>query len=292
MVLPVQHILISPVHDPSMNLALEELLFRHKDETILLLYRNSKSVIVGKHQNPFAEVNLSFVKKQGIPIYRRITGGGTVYHDLDNLNYSFLYSHPEGDKPVNFFMFLHPMIAFLSHEGIAASIGARNELLLGDRKISGTACHVFKQRSIHHGSLLVHTDLELLHDVIGKEKHRFVSKAVSSVSSKVMNLCEERPELSADTLAAACQQFFLDRCSDAHVLHLKESEWKEVSRLAQEKYICDDWNYNYSPSFRYLLNATEELVVEKGVVTAVYHNNKIVEEHEYVGQAFARFVGR
>lgn len=157
----MNYILISETNDPYFNIATEEYLLKNFSDNFLFIYRNETSVIVGKHQNVFAEVNLMDVWKQNIPIVRRITGGGTVYHDLGNMNFSFVETGEKG-KLIDFKKYLTPVIGFLKTIGIDAVIGEKNELKVGGAKVSGNAEHVYRNRLVHHGTLLFDANLNKL----------------------------------------------------------------------------------------------------------------------------------
>ena len=150
--------IISPYTSPYFNLAAEEYLLKCFQEDVFLLYRNIPSIVVGKHQNTLAEINLPFVQEQDILVARRISGGGTVFHDLGNLNFAFFTTGKEGDL-VNYKRATMPIIEALGKMGLEAKLGQRNELLLKKLKISGTASHVWKKRVLHHGTLLFSSEI-------------------------------------------------------------------------------------------------------------------------------------
>ena len=178
-----------PQTDPYFNIAAEEYLLKQMDEDCFMVWQNEPSIIVGKHQNTLAEINYSFAKENNIPVVRRITGGGTVFHDLGNLNFTFISSGEKG-KLVNFKKFTQPIIEVLNQMGIPARFEGKNDLRVNGLKISGNAEHVYKNKVLHHGTLLFSTDLNFLKKAIKSVPERFQDKAVQSVRSKVANITD------------------------------------------------------------------------------------------------------
>ncbi len=160
-----------------------------------MLWQNLPSIILGKHQNTLAEINYSFVKENNIPVVRRISGGGTVFHDLGNLNFTFI-SSGEKEKLVNFRKFTQPIIEVLNHMGIPACFEGKNDLRVNGLKISGNAEHVYRNKVLHHGTLLFSADLNYLNQAIKSVPERFKDKAVQSVRSKVANITDSKKKLS------------------------------------------------------------------------------------------------
>ncbi|MCK5693684.1 MAG: lipoate--protein ligase family protein, partial [Bacteroidales bacterium] len=181
--------IISPYTNPYFNLAAEEYLLKSFQEDMFLLYRNRPSIVVGKHQNTLAEINLPFVQENEILVARRITGGGTVFHDLGNLNFAFFTSGKEGEL-VDYKRATTPIVEALKKMGLEVRLGKRNELLLKGLKISGTASHVFKQRVLHHGTLLFSSEMGKLSAALKSDKERFTDRAVKSVRSRVTNISD------------------------------------------------------------------------------------------------------
>lgn len=179
-------IIVSQTMEPEVNLAQEiTFLTEYTSKEILFLYINAPSVIVGRNQLPEAEADLSYCTQHNIPVIKRVSGGGTVYHDLGNVNYAFI-CNAENGKALDR-NFLAPIVAALSSFGIAASVGARKELLVDGKKISGTASHISRGRQLFHGTLLFDTDLSHLHHVLSGDKS-LRGKHVASVPSEVINI--------------------------------------------------------------------------------------------------------
>lgn len=170
--------------DPYYNLAVEEYLFEFLDDDVFMLWQNEKTVVIGKNQNAFTEVNLKKAEQLDIKIARRITGGGAVYHDLGNVNYSFIKKGGE----IDFKKFSDPVIAALKTLGIDAELSGRNDLTVLDKKISGNAQFTKNNRTLHHGTLLFDSNLEILGGVLKVDREKLESKAIKSVSSRVVNI--------------------------------------------------------------------------------------------------------
>lgn len=269
-------LLISHTNNPAFNLATEEWLFKHRTDSILFLYINSPSVIIGKHQNALREINLRFLRLHKIPIFRRLSGGGTVYHDTGNINFCFIKNGSEGNL-INFREFTAPIIQLLINHGIKASLGSKNEILADGLKISGNAEHIVKTRVLHHGTLLFDTDLNCLNMAISGDDNRFADKAVRSNRSEVQNLKHYFPGLSTaeDFLNLMKEHFFL--CfPDMDYLKLTPAEENLISGLAETKYGSEDWTFGYSPDYQFkktsILNNFSfeiELQVSKSTISSI-----------------------
>ena len=172
--------------NPYLNLAFEEYLLKHCEDEYFLLWQNEPTVVIGKNQNVFAEVNISYVKEKGIKIARRITGGGAVYHDLGNLNYSFISKKSE--EGIDFKRFATPIIEALEEMGLTPVLSGRNDILISGQKISGNAQTVFGNRVLHHGTLLFNSDTEVLSSVLTVDPEKLKAKAISSTKSRIANI--------------------------------------------------------------------------------------------------------
>jgi lipoate-protein ligase A len=178
---------INKQHEPAFNLALEEILCREFPEPLLMLWRNSSAVIVGKNQNTFAEVNAPFAEANRIPVVRRMTGGGAVYHDLKNVNYSLIF-HERQPGADSFARFARPVAEALNKMGVPAEFSGRNDILVEGRKVSGNAFHQLPDRSIVHGTLLYNTDFDALEEAIRPPVEKLQRHGVASVRQRVGNL--------------------------------------------------------------------------------------------------------
>ncbi|MGL4593593.1 MAG: lipoate--protein ligase [Thermoguttaceae bacterium] len=227
---------------PDYNLGLEEAFLR-SSEPILLLWRNESSVIVGRHQNTFEEVDLDFAHEHSIHVVRRISGGGAVYHDLGTLNYSILVS----DQPRNldFETFTKPIIYVLRKLGVRAEASGRNDIVVCGKKISGAAQFRWKNRLLHHGSILFETDLDRLEHVLHVSPHKYSSRAIASVRSRVGNLVDFLP---TPITIAAFQQMLLDEIKP-QTIELDAEINRTAHEFCHEKYQKWEWNVGSSPPF-------------------------------------------
>ena len=193
-------------HDASFNLAVEEYLFSHRNDEILFLYVNDPCVVVGRNQDVLSEIDRDFCSENNIPVFKRISGGGTVYHDRGNLNYCFISNRIQGKSPLDT-AFLKPIVTVLADLEVEVLIGERKDLWLPDgHKISGTASHVGKTRILHHGTLLYDADLNNLEKSLTPKAAESLSRAIASVPSPVKNIRSYLKE--REFLAPEADSFF------------------------------------------------------------------------------------
>lgn len=265
--------IISPYTDPYFNLASEEYLLKRFREDVCLLYRNRPSIVVGKHQNTLSEINLPYVQEQEILVARRISGGGTVFHDEGNLNFAFFTSGAEGEL-VDYERATQPIIEALGEMGLKVRLGKRNELLIKGLKISGTASHVYKQRVLHHGTLLFSSEMEHLGTALNTLRDKFTDRAVKSVRSKVANIRDFLTEpMDMDQFQDQILNHVL-KLNEQNKLHrFSETDIKEISSLRDSKFSTWEWNFGYSPRYEYSRSISFKegridihMNVEKGVI--------------------------
>ena len=265
--------------DPFFNLALEEYLFRNLEGDFIRLWRNKPCVVIGKHQNPLKEVNLKFVREQEIQLVRRLSGGGTVYHDMGNWNFTFIMSR-DTDLVVDFRKYMKPIF-----EGIRKLIpeieySERNDLFLKGKKFSGNAEHAFKRRVLHHGTLLFDSDLDMLVKAIQPAQLNIEDKSVNSVRSKVTNLSPNmESSMTGDQFRSYLEKCIEDEMSGVSEFRLTPDDILKVEKLVRDKYNTWDWNYGYSPKFDYriLLNESKKeikLFVRKGIIENVEYDDE------------------
>ncbi|WP_430932425.1 lipoate--protein ligase family protein [Saccharicrinis sp. 156] len=269
-------IILSQKTDPFQNLATEEYLLKNFSEDIFFLYINSKSIIVGKHQNALAEVNFKFVTENEIPVVRRLSGGGTVFHDPGNINFCFITSGVKGEL-VNFKKYTTPIVEFLKSIGVDAHFGGRNDILIEGCKISGNACHVFKNKVMHHGTLLFNSQLGSLTQSLKNDPLKFKDKAVKSVRSKVTNIHDHLGQpRDVDVFVRELSEYIiLNYNCDAYTLTERDNE--KINELVETKFNTWEWNFGYSPKFELKKRLKSEsgkrfeiiLHVNKGNITEV-----------------------
>ena len=240
--------------DPYFNLASEEYLLKCRSEDVFLQYNNAPSIVVGKHQNTLAEINLSFVQEKNITVARRISGGGSVFHDLGNLNFAFITNGKEGEL-VNYRKFTLPIIEAMGKMGLDVHLGDRNELLLGNLKISGTASHVFKKRVLHHGTLLFSSEIDNLSAALKAQAGRFKDRAVKSVPSKVTNIQDHLVDkIEMTDFQNRIQGHILNTMDAASNYKYTGHDLKEIGKLRDSKFSTWEWNFGYSPKYQFNKN--------------------------------------
>lgn len=238
-------IVVSEFNNPAFNLAAEEYLFSKSGEDYLLLYINESSVIIGSNQAVVNEVDLDFCIENGILVIRRLSGGGAVYHDKGNFNYSFI--HDKSDAPLSS-QFLMPIVEVLKRLGINADIGKRKDLWLDEFKISGTASHISKGRELHHGTLLYDTNHEMLWGALSSRNRELIQKATQSVVSPVINIRNFILNKNGD--APESDKFF-DKIINELVIYynvegvntFNSDDLTEIEKIQKSKYTNRDWNY-------------------------------------------------
>lgn len=262
--------------NPFLNLALEEYALRNfsTDTDYLLFYINGPSIIIGRNQNTLEEINLSYVTENDIQVVRRISGGGAVYHDLGNLNFSFITDH-DIKSLHNFKKFTAPVIKVLKNLGLDAELIGRNDILVGDKKISGTAQFSTGKRMISHGTLLFDTDLNEVVHALNVKMSKIESKGHKSVRSRVANISEFLDEkIPIATFRELLLKGLFEESEDFEIYRLTPEEWEGVHQLKAEKYDTWEWNYGKSPKFNiqrtHRFPAGEidlRIFVEKGHIT-------------------------
>lgn len=239
------------ITDPRINLALEEYALRNfgESEDYLLFYINGPSIIIGRNQNTLEEINDEYVRENGIHVVRRMSGGGAVYHDHGNLNFSFITNYKK-ENLHNFKKFTKPVIQVLKEMGVDAEMSGRNDILAEGRKISGNAQFSTGKRMFSHGTLLFNSDLEEVTRALDVKMSKIESKGHKSVRSRVANISEF---LNEDLSVSEFRQSLLDGLykerDHFETYHLTDDEWKAVHDLRDEKYGNWDWNFGRSPEF-------------------------------------------
>ncbi|MGN0351199.1 MAG: biotin/lipoate A/B protein ligase family protein [Roseburia sp.] len=253
-------------HDVFENLATEEYIFHNlTEDSYLLLYQNDASLVVGKYQNVYQEINVPAVEAAGIKVARRISGGGTVFHDIGNLNYAFITSTKTSGPPC-YDDFLTPVIDALQSLGTDARKRNICDIAIGDEKISGSAQTIHGNRVLHHGTLLFQSDMEQLHDYLKVTDATIESKAVASVSSPVTNISNHMREnnMSIVEFKSALRDQLSRQNDTVYTLSAKDKQ--AIQKLRDEKYNTWEWNWGKSPKFT-LRRDNVTLLVTHGIIT-------------------------
>lgn len=233
--------------DPAFNLAAEQYVFDSlpKEDNYFMLWQNGPSVIVGRHQNTLAEINVPYVEGKKLPVVRRLSGGGAVYHDLGNLNFTFV-QNADSSRP-DLSLFCHPVAKALRELGAPAEVNGRNDITILGQKISGNAQYVRQGRVMHHGTLLFDADLEAAGMALKPSAEKLRSKGVASVRSRMTTLREHLPQ---GTTLAQFRSLFLQRLFEGTPMEtyvFQEEELQAIRQISDERYATRQWNYGQSP---------------------------------------------
>lgn len=268
-------------YNPEINLAIEEYLvmnFPIEENSYLLFYINDPSIIIGKHQNTIEEINTEYVEEKNIKVVRRLSGGGAVYHDRGNLNFSFITKN-DGNSFSNYQKYLNPVIEALQQMGIDAEIKGRNDIVVEGKKISGNAQFATNKRMFTHGTLLFNSNIDEVVKSLKVRKDKIESKGIKSIRSRVANIVdfittELTVEEFRDKLLLSI--FNVDKIEDINKYELTESDWSQIRKISQKKYANWDWNYGRSPKFymertqRFPIGSIDlKLNVQEGIITAI-----------------------
>jgi len=245
--------------EPAFNLAAEEWLLHNSPESVFMLWRNAPAVIVGRHQNTAAEINQDFVRERKIAVLRRITGGGAVFHDLGNVNFSFVHLGRNAGA-LDFSRFTTPILEALRAMGVECEFGGRNDLIAGGRKFSGNAQHIEHDRILHHGTLLFDSRLEDLAGALKPDPLKFQGKSSKSVPARVCMLKEYLPLLDVETFMRLLFAHMLQTLPEARPLRgarrdLSGEEQNAIAELARSRYENWEWNFGASPAYGFARRA-------------------------------------
>lgn len=255
----------SPSRDPYFNLALEEYVFEQMDRTraYFMLWQNENTIVVGKYQNTAEEINQAYVDAHGIRVVRRLSGGGAVYHDAGNLNFTFIVD--QGSTPdFNFRVFVQPVVKALEQFGVRAEFNGRNDITIDGAKFSGNSQYVRHGRLLHHGCIMLDSNLTSVADALKVREAKFESKAVKSVRSRVTTINAHAPRpISMEEFKRALRDCAMDS-GELEPYALTEQDLAAVQKLRDGKYTTWAWNYGFSPAY----DMRREMKFPAGLVTA------------------------
>ena len=235
--------------DPAFNLAAEQYVFEKlpKDRSYFMLWQNDNAVIIGKYQNTLAEINLPYVEQHNIRVVRRLSGGGAVYHDLGNLNYSFI-SDAGSSENLNLRLFCEPVVRALAELGVCAEINGRNDMTVDGKKFSGNAQYIRGGRVLHHGTILFNSDLSVIGEALHVDQSKIAAKGIPSVRSRVTNLLPYFPKGTtlSDFRAALLAHLLAEEPGEEYCF--SDKDLSEIRRLQDERYNLWEWNFGRSPA--------------------------------------------
>ena len=274
------------ITDPRINLAIEEYVLKNMDiekEDFLLFYINQPSIIIGKNQNTIEEINTDYVEDNGIIVVRRLSGGGAVYHDLGNLNFSFL-TKDDGNSFHNYKKFTQPVVDALAKLGVDAELSGRNDILAEGRKVSGNAQFATKGRMFSHGTLMFDTEIDAVVSALKVKKDKIESKGIKSVRSRVANISEFLKEpMKIEEFRMEILKSIFGGEEQVQYYELTEQDWANIHKLSEERYQKWEWNYGKSPRF----NIQKQHRFPSGSIDIRLEVNKgIIEEAKIFGDFF------
>jgi lipoate-protein ligase A len=239
------------ITDPRINLAIEEYALKNLDinESYLLFYINQPSIIIGRNQNTIEEINQDYVDENDIIVVRRLSGGGAVYHDLGNLNFSFI-TKDDGESFHNFKKFTEPVVEALKELGVEAELSGRNDLLAGGRKISGNAQFSTNGRMFSHGTLMLSSEIENVVSALKVNQDKIKSKGIKSIRSRVANISEFLAEpLDIEEFKQRILAHIFGGLDKVERYEWTEADWEKIMEISESRYQQWDWNYGKSPKF-------------------------------------------
>ncbi len=251
----------SKTNNPAFNIATEEYLLKNKSEDCFYLYINRPSIIVGKHQNSLAEINVEYVKQNKIDVIRRLSGGGAVFHDPGNLNFTFI-KKGKLDSTDGFRKYTQPILDVLNELGVEAKFEGRNDLTINGKKFSGNAKHYYQNKILQHGTLLFTSKLPDLSKALKINPLKYSDKAVKSVRSRVTNISEHLlQQITLEEFESLLINHVRNLYDDSEVYELTKDDTKAIENLVENKYNTWDWNFGNSPKYNF----------QKGIKTSGGH---------------------
>ncbi|ALT81033.1 lipoate--protein ligase [Streptococcus gallolyticus] len=243
--------IVNNSHNPAYNVALEAYAFREllAEDELFILWINEPTIVIGKHQNAIEEINKTYTDEHGIHVVRRLSGGGAVYHDLNNLNYTII-SNKSKEGAFDFKTFSQPVIETLADLGVTATFTGRNDLEIDGKKFCGNAQAYYKGRMMHHGCLLFDVDMTVLGNALQVSKDKIESKGVKSVRARVTNILDELPEkMTVEAFSNQLLNKMKESYPDMTEYVFSDDDLKNIQALADQQFGTWDWTYGEAPEY-------------------------------------------
>jgi len=261
---------------PYFNHAVEEYFMKNSEEECFILWRNIPCILIGRNQNAMSEINMDFVKENDIKIVRRLSGGGAVFNDLGNINFTFITRKDDGNT-INFKKFAQPIIHALRDLGVHAEFSGRNDITIDDKKFSGNAQYYWKDRVLHHGTLLFSGNLTDLSAALKTKPLKFEDKSVKSVASRVTNISQHlKDSMSVLEFREFLRVHVMASNDIQNVYELTDTDLEAIQKIVDERFSTWDWNFGNSPKYSFsnekrFVGGTVEfnMEVDKGVIKAI-----------------------
>lgn len=243
--------IVNTSNDPACNVALEAYAFQKLTDIdeIFILWINEPAIIIGRHQNTIQEINKEFIDKNGIHVVRRLSGGGAVYHDLNNLNYTIISNNTQ-EGAFDFQTFSKPVIDTLAKLGVKAEFTGRNDLEINGQKFAGNAQAYYKGRMMHHGCLLFDVDMSVLGQALKVSKDKIESKGIKSVRARVTNIVDHLSDkITVQEFSDAILAQMKEEYPEMDEYVLSDAELSEIQAMRDNQFATWDWTYGKAPEY-------------------------------------------